>query len=135
MNAVRVRLPPEEHFLGHFSFPDDTPLALVLETLKPAVLRTILRLWYRFPESVDPTEAVECEYFYIGRSQERYQGRSRLKVTYRLKYPPISRTRWYHSQRDVSRRRSLFCWIGASEQNAGGLSLFLGRDRPSHRSD
>ena len=133
MNSVRVRLLPEEHYLGRFPFPDDTPLALVLDTLRPVVLRTILKEWYRFPESIDPSEVRECEYFYIGRSQERYQGRSRLKVTYCLRRPPAARP--HHSRRDVSRRRSLYCWIGASEQPPGGVSLFLGRDRPYYRSN
>lgn len=131
MNALRTKLMPEECFLGNFSFPDDTPLPLVIETLRPAVLRIILREWHRFPEAVDLGEAIECEYFYIGRSQERYEGRSRLKVTYRLRRPPAARP--HHFQRDVSRRRSLYCWIGASERNPGGVSLFLGRDRPPHR--
>jgi hypothetical protein len=132
MNAVRVRLLHEEYYLGRFLFPDDTPLPLVLETLRPAVLRTILKEWYQFPDAVDPNEAMECEYFYIGRSQDRYQGRSRLKVTYRLRRPPA--TRPHRSRRDVSRRRSLYCWIGPSVAASGGLSLFLGRDRPSFRS-
>lgn len=79
MNAVRVRLLPEEHHLGCFSFLVDTPPALMLETLKPVVLRTMLRLWHQFPESVDPADTAECEYFYIGCPQERYQGRSRLQ--------------------------------------------------------
>lgn len=131
MYTAPSKLVPEEYFLGRFAFPDDTPLPLVLEALKPAVLRTILEQWYGFPKLDDPNEVMECEYFYIGRSQERYQGRSRIKVTYRLKRPPILRSRYQHARRDVSRRRSLYCWIGASERQSGGVSLFLGRDRPT----
>lgn len=133
MNAVRAKPVSEECFLGHFPSLDDTPLPLALETIRPAVLRIILQEWYQFPRVTDPSDAMECEYFYIGRSQDRYQGRRRLKVTYRLRRPPIARP--YHSQRDVSRRRSLYCWIGPSVAIPDGLSLFLGRDRPPHRSD
>ncbi len=135
MNAVRLKLVPEEHYLGRFAFPDDTPLPLVIETLKPVVLRTILNKWYRFPDSVDPDDFMECEYIYIGPSQERYQGRSRIKVTYRLKRRPVAGVRPHRVSRDVSRRRSLYCWIGTSELVQGGLSLFLGRDRPPYRSN
>lgn len=131
MNTARIESVPEEYFLGRFPFPDDTPLPLVLDTLRPAILRVILKEWYQFPELADPSEAMECEYFYIGRSQERYRGRSRLKVKYRLKKPPIRPHG--HARRDVSRSRSLYCWIGASEQPLSGVSLFFGRDRPPHR--
>lgn len=106
-------------------------MARVLDIVKPEVLRAILVHWYGFSASVNPTDVIEDELFFIGRSQDRYEGRCRLKVTYRLKRPPESRPR--RTSRDVSRRRSLYCWIGASTSPQLGISLFLGKDRPPFR--
>ncbi len=101
----------------------ETPMATVNDLVRPLVLKAILHHLHGFPSEIVPDEgAVECDYFAIGRSQDRYAGRSRINVRYRLARPPAkSNARQRFS--NYSRSRHLYAWIGRG--TLGGIALFV----------
>lgn len=116
-----------EYPLRHFGFADDTPMATVIGVLREPVLRAILEVRYALANSRNLTDAVDCTNFFVGYSQERRQGRSRVRVQYRL--VQVSQLSNGEQVRKLSRSRTVSAWIGKG--SAGGVSLYWREPRPA----